>query len=89
MLIYELHANDTKHSHKIRIIRIGIYMENILLPNKLQFQKGSNKNEAKMELEPCFHGYGITIGNALRRVLLSSLPGAAITAVKFMRIEPK
>lgn len=58
-------------------------MKNILLPSKLQFKKGSNKNEAIMELEPCFHGYGITIGNVLRRVLLSSLPGAAITAVKF------
>ncbi|MBU1180220.1 DNA-directed RNA polymerase subunit alpha [Patescibacteria group bacterium] len=58
-------------------------MESILLPNKLQFKKGSNKNEAIMEFEPCEHGYGITIGNALRRTLLSSLPGAAITAVKF------
>ena len=58
-------------------------MESILLPNKLQFKKGASKTEAIMELEPCFHGYGITIGNALRRVLLSSLPGAAITSVKF------
>jgi len=56
-------------------------MESILLPSKLKFKKGS-ANEAVMELEPCYHGYGMTIGNALRRVLLSSLPGVAITAVK-------
>ncbi len=33
-------------------------------------------------VEPCYYGYGTTLGNALRRVLLSSLPGAAVTAVK-------
>lgn len=39
-----------------------------------------------MIVEPCFHGYGTTLGNALRRVLLSSLPGAAVTAVKIKGI---
>ncbi|MFH1193413.1 MAG: DNA-directed RNA polymerase subunit alpha [bacterium] len=58
-------------------------MESILLPSKIQFKKGANSNESVLELEPCHQGYGITIGNALRRVLLSSLPGAAITSVKF------
>ena len=37
---------------------------------------------ATFALEPLFPGYGMTLGNSLRRVLLSSLPGAAITAVK-------
>ncbi len=37
---------------------------------------------ARFDLEPLEQGYGVTIGNALRRVLLSSLPGAAITAVQ-------
>ena len=36
----------------------------------------------KFELEPLERGFGITIGNALRRVMLSSLPGAAISSVK-------
>lgn len=58
-------------------------MEPILLPSKIQFKKGANANEAILEVEPCYQGYGVTIGNALRRVLLSSLPGAAITSVKF------
>ena len=39
-------------------------------------------NWAKFEIEALSPGYGITIGNALRRVLLSSLPGAAVTQVK-------
>ena len=37
---------------------------------------------AKFELEPLERGFGTTIGNALRRVLLSSLPGSAVTTVK-------
>lgn len=39
-------------------------------------------NKAVFEIEGLYPGYGITLGNALRRVLLSSLPGAAITMVK-------
>jgi len=39
-------------------------------------------NYAKFVCEPLERGYGVTIGNSLRRILLSSLPGAAITSVK-------
>lgn len=39
-------------------------------------------NYGKFELEPLERGFGYTIGNALRRVMLSSLPGSAITSVK-------
>ncbi len=41
-----------------------------------------NNNYGKFELEPLERGFGTTIGNALRRVMLSSLPGSAIVAVK-------
>ena len=41
-----------------------------------------DKNYAKFVCEPLERGYGITIGNSLRRILLSSLPGSAITGVK-------
>lgn len=41
----------------------------------------SSDTYARFEFEPLEQGYGVTLGNALRRVLLSSLPGAAITAV--------
>ena len=41
-----------------------------------------SNNYGKFELEPLERGFGTTIGNALRRVMLSSLPGSAITSVK-------
>ena len=41
-----------------------------------------NKNYGKFELEPLERGFGTTIGNALRRIMLSSMPGSAIVAVK-------
>lgn len=39
-------------------------------------------NLATFEVSPLYPGYGMTLGNSLRRVILSSLPGAAVTAVK-------
>ncbi|MBI2914500.1 MAG: DNA-directed RNA polymerase subunit alpha [Firmicutes bacterium] len=41
-----------------------------------------SENFGRFVVEPLERGYGITLGNALRRVLLSSLPGAAVTSVK-------
>jgi len=40
----------------------------------------------KFSLQPLERGYGVTLGNSLRRVLISSLPGAAIVAVKFSNV---
>lgn len=62
-------------------------MESILLPSKIRFSKGERLNEGVLTVEPCTQGYGTTIGNAMRRVLLSSLPGAAVTAVKIKGVE--
>ncbi|MBI5370250.1 DNA-directed RNA polymerase subunit alpha [Candidatus Uhrbacteria bacterium] len=62
-------------------------MENILLPSHISYEQGQRPNEGVLIVEPCFHGYGTTIGNALRRVLLSSLPGAAVTAVKIKGVN--
>src|SRR5258708_20492957 len=44
-------------------------------------------NYSKFIISPLANGYGITLGNALRRVLLSSLPGAAITNVKIAGVK--
>ncbi|MCF7905974.1 DNA-directed RNA polymerase subunit alpha [Candidatus Gracilibacteria bacterium] len=44
--------------------------------------KAESKTSAVLTMTPLPSGYGLTLGNALRRVLLSSLPGTAITAVK-------
>ncbi len=45
------------------------------------------KNKAIFEIGGCYPGYGVTLGNALRRVLLSSLGGAAITGVKIKGVS--
>jgi len=57
-------------------------MENIALPKKIDFLPGENANEGVVVVEPLYPGYGMTLGNSLRRVLLSSLPGAAVVGVK-------
>ena len=46
-----------------------------------------SENCGHFVIEPLYPGYGLTLGNALRRVLLSSLPGAAVTAVKIDGIQ--
>ena len=51
-------------------------------PNIKCFEADDENNYAKFVCEPLERGYGITIGNSLRRILLSSLPGSAITSVK-------
>src|SRR5271157_2097263 len=45
------------------------------------------KNQAVFEVEGLYPGYGVTIGNSLRRVLLSSLQGAAVTEVKIKGVS--
>ncbi len=47
----------------------------------------SSEFEGKFEFRPLEPGYGLTVGNALRRVLLSSLEGFAITSVKLEKVE--
>ncbi|MBX4191795.1 MAG: DNA-directed RNA polymerase subunit alpha, partial [Candidatus Doudnabacteria bacterium] len=61
-------------------------MENISLPNKVSFEDLGN-NKYKLIMEPLYPGYGVTLGNSLRRVLLSSLPGAAVVAVKIKGVD--
>lgn len=57
-------------------------MNKIALPKKIEFQNGKEANGKLVVVEPCYPGYGVTLGNALRRVLLSSLSGAAVAGVK-------
>lgn len=55
-------------------------IQNIHLPQvKTLLEEG---NAGTFSIEPLYPGYGMTLGNSLRRVILSSLPGAAVTAVK-------
>jgi DNA-directed RNA polymerase subunit alpha len=57
-------------------------MENIGLPSKISVTPGTKENESIISIQPCHPGFGTTLGNALRRVLLSSLPGAAVIGFK-------
>lgn len=61
-------------------------MEAIPLPNQAKVTDlGDNKYS--VVLEPLYPGYGVTIGNAMRRVLLSSMPGAAVTSAKIKFVD--
>src|SRR3989442_7780750 len=55
-------------------------------PNRLEVEEEKG-NYGRFTAQPLERGWGTTIGNALRRVLLSSIEGAAITAVKIEGVE--
>ncbi|MEZ5736283.1 MAG: DNA-directed RNA polymerase subunit alpha [Novosphingobium sp.] len=56
-------------------------------PNSLEVKSGADaKRRATFVAEPLERGFGLTLGNALRRVLLSSLQGAAITSIKIENV---
>lgn len=61
-------------------------MHTVSLPQKPKHIP-QDRFSAKFEIEGCYPGYGTTLGNALRRVLLSSLEGAAITSVKIKGVS--
>lgn len=57
--------------------------QELIKPNKLEVVQGSiPERRATVVAEPLERGFGLTLGNALRRVLLSSLQGAAVTAIQ-------
>jgi DNA-directed RNA polymerase subunit alpha len=55
-------------------------------PNGLEKKGGDGKRRATFVAEPLERGFGLTLGNALRRVLLSSLQGAAVTSIKIENV---
>jgi DNA-directed RNA polymerase subunit alpha len=54
---------------------------NMVLPHKVE-TKAVTHNYGRFVISPLESGYGLTLGNALRRILLSSLPGAAVTSIR-------
>ncbi|MCW5748426.1 MAG: DNA-directed RNA polymerase subunit alpha [Alphaproteobacteria bacterium] len=57
--------------------------EELIKPTKLQIEPGADPaRQATLVAEPLERGFGLTLGNALRRILLSSLQGAAVTSIK-------
>ena len=57
--------------------------QELIRPTKIDIQSGKDKKRmATVVAEPLERGFGTTLGNALRRILLSSLQGAAVTAIQ-------
>lgn len=54
---------------------------------RITFEENESKNYAKFVVEPLERGFGTTIGNCLRRILLSALPGAAAVGIKIAGVE--
>ena len=57
--------------------------QELIKPTKLEVEQGTDiTRNASIVVEPLERGFGLTLGNALRRVLLSSLQGAAVTTIQ-------
>ena len=56
--------------------------KSLIKPPKLDIQLNDDKTYAKITAEPLEKGYGLTLGNSLRRILLSSIRGTAVTAIQ-------
>ena len=63
-------------------------MSNIQMPEKVELEESTYSNTSgRFTLQPLEKGFGVTIGNSIRRVLLSSLPGTAITAIRIDGVQ--
>ncbi len=85
ILIYKFYSNLQIFVNLNSVCRFELrcnYMQTIATPKKIEFKKEKNLNQGQIIIEPCYPGYGTTLGNSIRRVLLSSLPGAAVMGVK-------
>ena len=56
--------------------------KSLIKPSKLDVKLSDDKSYAKIIAEPLEKGYGLTLGNSLRRILLSSIRGTAVTAIQ-------
>src|SRR6266849_6002581 len=65
--------------------KAGLTLQDLILP-RIKNTK-TQGNYASYDIEPLEAGYGMTLGNALRRVLLSSLPGAAVTSIRIESVQ--
>ena len=61
--------------------------QELIKPTKLDIKQEEGTNKAKIVVEPLERGFGLTLGNALRRILLSSLQGGAVSAIKIDGVQ--
>ena len=67
---------------------MGISMKNFEMPKRLMLDESSaTADYGKFIAEPFERGYGMTIGNSLRRVLISSIEGTAVTSIKIEGVQ--
>ncbi|MEM4724876.1 MAG: DNA-directed RNA polymerase subunit alpha [Candidatus Hadarchaeum sp.] len=60
--------------------------KDFVLPKAVKIQEGATDRFARFLIEPFERGYGTTVGNSLRRVLLASLEGSAVTAIRIENV---
>mgnify|MGYP001249447774 CR=1 FL=1 len=61
--------------------------KSLIKPGKLDINLNEDKSYAKVVAEPLEKGYGLTLGNSLRRILLSSIRGTAVTAIQIDGVQ--
>ena len=61
--------------------------DEFVIPRWVKIEEGATNRFARFSVDPFERGYGTTVGNSLRRVLLASLTGAAVTAVRFENVQ--
>mgnify|MGYP001323537846 CR=1 FL=1 len=61
--------------------------KSLIRPSKIDIDQNDEKTFAKVVAEPLEKGYGLTIGNSLRRILLSSIRGTAVTAIQIDGVQ--
>jgi len=67
---------------------MGIKWKDFQMPKRLDCDESTyNKEYGKFVAEPFERGYGVTLGNSLRRILLSSIEGSAVTSVKIEGVQ--
>jgi len=78
-----VHDHQKKEGYKkMENTLIGRNWKSLIKPNKLNVQSNEDKSLTTVVAEPLEKGYALTIGNSLRRILLSSIQGSAITAIQ-------
>jgi len=79
-------VGHNKFEYKRRQRLMQEMLEQLLTPSLVDIQS-DDEYHSKVTLEPLERGFGHTLGNALRRILLSSIPGCAVTEVKITGVE--
>jgi DNA-directed RNA polymerase subunit alpha len=73
----------TGRGHKTKESIMGVKWRDFQMPKRLDCEEASYTNTyGKFVAEPFERGYGVTLGNSLRRILLSSIEGSAVTSIK-------